>query len=321
MQNALSHYTTDDVAPSDTFAYWREVICAVYVQLHAEPLFDEKPFNATVHAWDWTSVTISRVQAGSQIVTHPESDPRDDCLLSMQLSGRGVISQAGRNAVLSPGDFAIYDATRPYSLSFDNPFTQIVLQFPRQLLIDRKIDLEQAVAQRSIRGTGLTDVVSSMATTLESNREELPVEVQMRMGMQLVDCIASALSVDGYGEAPLPIERSAQQRVVLDHVAARLGDFDLSVASVANALGRSSRSLQQLFSGGVGLSARIRTMRLQRAADALVNPLLAHQSISRIGADNGFGDPATFSRAFKREFGYSPSDLRFGSAPTQRTFG
>src|SRR4029453_5483843 len=36
----------------------------------------------------------------------------------------------GRTAELQPGDFALYDSTRPYELRFDGPFQQYVLMLP-----------------------------------------------------------------------------------------------------------------------------------------------------------------------------------------------
>ncbi len=308
-----SHFTTDDVAPADAFAYWREVICAVYVQLRADP-GGQEPFSGSVRARDWSDVTISRVTAGSQTVTHPESDQRDDCLVSIQMEGTGVISQAGRSAVLRPGDFGLYDATRPYSLSFDKPFSQIVVQFPRSLLVDRSIDLDRAVATRGVAGEGLTDVVSGLVSSLDAQEDEMPAAVRMRLGMQVVDCLASALTVQGFGASVPGIEPSTRQQLVLDYVSANVRNPNLSVATTARAFGLTTRSLQLLFADGPSLNARIRSLRLERAADALANPLLLHQTIARIGADHGFGDPASFARAFRRHFGHSPSEHRAHAA-------
>ena len=61
----------------------------------------------------------------------------DYFLVSIQTEGRGVVSQDGRDAVLAPGDFALYDSTRPYTLTFDGPFQQIVLMLPGKTLAHR----------------------------------------------------------------------------------------------------------------------------------------------------------------------------------------
>jgi len=311
---ASSVFTTRDVGASEAFAYWREVICAVFVKLRAEPV-DSEPFAGSVRCEEWSDVTISRVVAGPQTVFHSEADQRDDLLMSLQVAGLGVVSQAGRDAVLRPGDFSVYDATRPYRLSFGEGFTQIVVQFPRGLLIDRGVDVDRGVAQRSSAGRGLTDVVAGLVTSLGSHEEVLPSSIRRRLGQQVVDSLASALTVQGFSRSPVGPSLSLRRDVVMHHVLNRLSDPDLSVASVAAAFGLTTRSIQLIFSDGATLQSEIRRLRLERAADALVNPLLSDQPVSRIGGDNGFGDPASFARAFRRHFGQSPSEHRNAATP------
>src|SRR5476651_2640745 len=53
---------------------------------------------------------------------------------SLQVSGTGLLVQDGREAVLQPGDLAIYDTGRPYSLLFENDMRMLVLMFPREHL-------------------------------------------------------------------------------------------------------------------------------------------------------------------------------------------
>jgi hypothetical protein len=48
-----------------------------------------------------------------------------------------MVVQDGREVRLGPGDFACYDSTRPYTLSFGDAFEQLVLHMPRALLLDR----------------------------------------------------------------------------------------------------------------------------------------------------------------------------------------
>ena len=55
---------------------------------------------------------------------------RQPSLDSIQTAGTGRISQDGRSTELHPGDFALYDSTRPYELAFDDDFQQYVLMLP-----------------------------------------------------------------------------------------------------------------------------------------------------------------------------------------------
>jgi AraC-like DNA-binding protein len=53
----------------------------------------------------------------------------------------------------------------------------------------------------------------------------------------------------------------------------------------------------------------IQKQRLQEAHSMLSNPVL-DTAISTIADDLCFPEPSSFSRAFRKEFGYSPSDVR-----------
>ena len=47
------------------------------------------------------------------------------------------VFQDGREAIVSAGQFVIYDTTRPYELRFDDSFSQTIFQMPRKLLQQR----------------------------------------------------------------------------------------------------------------------------------------------------------------------------------------
>lgn len=80
-------------------------------------------------------VHISEVSAGQHVVERtPELIARADrryYKLSVMLSGTGLLVQDNREAVLRPGDLAIYDTHRPYSLVFDDDFRTLVLMVNR----------------------------------------------------------------------------------------------------------------------------------------------------------------------------------------------
>ena len=59
--------------------------------------------------------------------------------------------QDGRVATLLPGDFALYDSTRPYELIFDEPLQQYVLQLPGAVLRSRLRDTENADRSQGLR--------------------------------------------------------------------------------------------------------------------------------------------------------------------------
>lgn len=83
----------------------------------------------------------------------------------------------------------------------------------------------------------------------------------------------------------------------------------LRVDDVARAVGYSSSRLSHLFSAYVGQSVadHVRSLRMARARDLLESTDL---TISEVARRVGYGDPAHFSRAFKRSEGISPNAFR-----------
>ncbi|MEM9893957.1 MAG: AraC family transcriptional regulator [Actinomycetota bacterium] len=302
--------TTEAVAERDRFEYWREIICAVYVKLDAEPVGGGGgggPFEGTVTWSPCGETTVSRVSSDAQIVTRSLDAPNDDCLLSLQLAGVGRVTQGGKTAVLQPGDFALYDAAEHYQLAFDEPLEQLVIQFPRRSLIARNVHVESAVARtnRSDRGAGA--ILRSFAQSLDTHGPTLGDAERAQLGTKLVDLAAIALSADPPEESVAEFNR---QRV-LSYAGQRLHDPALNVTTIAQAFGVSPRTIQKLFAADdIQLGTRIRQARLQRAREALIDPQHRHHTVTVIAADNGFAGPTQFARAFRAAYGCSPTDYR-----------
>ena len=73
----------------------------------------------------------------------------------------------------------------------------------------------------------------------------------------------------------------------------------------------SPRYIQKRFEQeGTSFSDYVRGGRLALTYRMLQDPRQAHQNISTIAYDCGFGDITAFNRAFRRHFSASPSDIR-----------
>src|SRR5690606_38645887 len=66
---------------------------------------------------------------------------------TIQLSGRSEIIQAQRSAVLQPGDWGLYDTTRPYEVAVDQDAHFLVLQISTSLMPVWQPYLQRAVAR------------------------------------------------------------------------------------------------------------------------------------------------------------------------------
>jgi AraC-like DNA-binding protein len=83
----------------------------------------------------------------------------------------------------------------------------------------------------------------------------------------------------------------------------------LAPKNLGRLIGMSRSNLYRLFEDIGGVARYIQRERLLEAHAILSDPSTT-QSISAIAEDLCFADASSFTRAFKREFGYSPSEVR-----------
>ena len=115
-------------------ARWREAVSDTFVRLDCR-LDRRLPAHGTLEADAFGELRVARVRSSPQTVrrTLPVARAASDAwvLASVQLAGRTVVAQAGRQAVLRPGDVAFYDTARSYALTLPDDFDQMVLYLPR----------------------------------------------------------------------------------------------------------------------------------------------------------------------------------------------
>ena len=283
--------TTADVGARERFAYWRELICDVFVGLDAER--PGQGFTGSLRTTDAGPLRRTQVRSvAHHVVRSPQQIERgsgEDVLVSVQRSGRGLVRQDGRAAVLGPGDLALYDSARPYTLTFDAPFTQEVFQLPRALL-----------AERLGRLDGLTAVCARAPSELAGAAGD---------GELALDLLARTLG-GLLGRAASPA--AAHRRAIRMHVERHLGDPALTPATIAAAHALSLRYVHRLWAqeGDETLGRRILRRRLERSRDDLLDPRLAGRTVTEIAFRWGFTSPAHFSRAYRAHFGVTPREDR-----------
>jgi AraC-binding-like domain len=112
---------TDDVAEADRFAQWRHWISATFVPLECAQI-SRAPFRGEVAHWELGDMLVSRVDADPHLASRTSRmiSMRDAAYYKVGLLTRGSchLTQEGREAVLHPGDLAIYDCRRPHTMAF-----------------------------------------------------------------------------------------------------------------------------------------------------------------------------------------------------------
>ncbi len=312
-------WSTDIVEERDRLSYWIEAVCNTYVQLDCDTPDRTGPFRGEIAVEQLSTLGLSRVTASSQWVRRTPAkiarSSEDYFLVSIQTAGRGIVVQDGRSAVLAPGDFALYDSTRPYELGFHEDFQQYVLQMPGSVLRSRLRDTDKLTARRVCGNRGAGHLMISMIKSLAADIETLEAGSVAAVAESVENILVAGLcSLPGAAE-PFGSELATQQRnEIKAYVSARLRDPRLSVNDIAAHMRVSPSTVHRAFAGEpVSLNAWIWTQRLEGAKREICDPALVSRSISQIAFDWGFNDAAHFSRAFRARFGCSPRELRIGT--------
>ena len=315
--------TTDSVSARERFDFWHEVICTAFVRLEAETLPSERPFRAEIARSDLGPLTLSRVRAQPHAVQRStrliNEEPRDEVLVSVQLKGNAVIQQDDRQAVLDPGDFAMYDATRPYDLIMREQFEMLVFQFDRQFLMERCPSPERLTAVRMSNDTTVAAPVSSFLRSLEPLALGDDNAVSRQLATSALDLLGVALA-DRFGTEGSPSAgRTKHFLRACTYMNAYASDPDLTPARIASSIGVSLRYLHAIFKEhGMTVNEYLIKRRLARCMDDLLSPMAASRTITEIAHSNGFKTSAHFSRRFAEAYGRTPRQVKLGELSDQR---
>jgi AraC-like DNA-binding protein len=311
--------STDAVPLSHRRPYWRDLVCNTFVDLACE-IDRPETFHGRIEKWQGASLAYSTVKANAHHVSRDREriarSTDDHFLLSLQISGTGLLGQDGRHAILHPGDFAIYDVTRPYRLLFDDEFEQLVMQIPRAQIARRLFDAENLTAVSVDGQQGAGRLASTLIAQTASQLAALDARSLEQAQSCVLDLAANALAASTGQRSEIVSEsQELTVRRILHYIDERLGDPALTCELVARENGISERYLRKLFQNkGHGVAEWIWSRRLEKAREDLRNPRLAHRSITSVAYDWGFKDTGHFSRAFKTRFGETPREARAGAA-------
>ncbi|TFD77007.1 helix-turn-helix domain-containing protein [Cryobacterium fucosi] len=303
-------------AEANSFGEWRTLVSDSFVPLEVRS--DATDFHGTLRSRVLDDLSIVEVTAtGHQVLRTPSLIARSDrqyFKLNLQLSGSGILIQDNREATLCPGDLAVYDTNRPYTLAFERDFRTLVLMFPHDALDLPADAIAQLTAVRMAGDAGLGRMISPFMVRLAENLDALSGATGHRLAYNAVDLVATMFESElSIRRDPGPATRGDLLTSIHRYIEAELGDPELSPAVIAAAHFISLRQLHNVFhAAGSTVSGWIRSRRLEHCRRDLRDPILSPRSVGVIAARWGFIDAAHFSRIFRTAFGEPPSSYRRG---------
>lgn len=311
-----SSFSTADVARSSQLDYWREAVSSTFFMLDVDRVEHSRTgFHAEMTTQSLGRMLIATVSSEPHAVVRSpriirQSDA-DDFVVNLATHGRVGMIQQGCDAVLNPGDFAVYDSARPCRIACPGPFRQIVLKIPRDMFTAHCL-LPPGVTAAVVRGDhGMGALFPPFIRSLTEHAHSLPPEVGHRLSVNTVELLATVLSGVTTDGVQRVLPRAAQlmraRRYILEHLA----DPDLSPPTIAQALRVSVRYLHLLFQDeGKSPSRWILERRLEQASRLLADPRQAGWSVTEIAFSTGFKDASHFTRVFKNHYGLGPREYR-----------
>jgi AraC-like DNA-binding protein len=314
--------STRDVPAHERLAYWTEAVCDAYVQLDCRAPVQRRQVDGEIRIDTLSTLELSRVTASAQQVRRTPStiarSGEDYFLVRVQTAGTGLVTQDDRAALLQPGDFALYDSTRPYELTFTGPFRQYVLMLPGATLRSRLRETRGLTARKVGGSRGAGHLMINMIETLATDIDVLEPGAAAAVASSVEHIVVAGLSALTGEDAPADGEDGGQRLVearreqIKAYARSRLRDPALSVAAVAAALHLSVSTVHRSFAGEpLSVAEWIWAQRLDAIRDELCDPATRHRTVSDVAFSWGFVDASHFSRAFRNRFGCAPSQVRF----------
>lgn len=309
-------FSTLHLPPGRRVAGWAEAASDRFVESSFEVL-EPEAFVASMLHRNLGDLSLTRIlSAGHDIkrVTrsrHQAARAAEDFfLVSLQLEGSCAVSQGGHEAVLRPGEFAIYDTRQPYELVLQQDYQQVVMRIPRRTLAARLPHCDALVAT----AVGAHELPSRMLVQMVRAACDAgtppPAAVADDIAGSVLGMLCAGLRTVHEGESRSR-SRDRQLARVRAYIAQNLHDPELGVPRIAQALGLSTSYLHKLFRDDAHtLERSIWSQRLDACESALADTRSAGRTITEIAYAAGFSDAAHFSRSFQQRFGMTPRAYR-----------
>lgn len=264
---------------------------------------------------------VGEVRAPAQIL---ERTPRmvaqqglDHLLIQFYHSGTARVEAAWGERDVGPNTCVLFDLAQPATIVAEPAHATNVL-LPRALIIDKVPNLE------SLHGHAFdyaTDRISRLFFTCVRELVECADALDIHQLPHISQAVAMLGSACLRGQvADRPASEVQLSITIRQYIEKELGSPRLDAETLAEHFGLSRATLYRQFASEGGVQRFIRERRLLRAMKMLTQPgPTGRPRVSTVAYASGFSDEKTFSRAFKRRFGFLPRETEVGATVWGRT--
>lgn len=309
-------FTTADVVPELQAKAWQSIVPFLSIEPRRPR---ELGYLGRITAWNLGSLMLAHTTTQASVFTRDDrllrADGFDHWTLCAPLSG--TIVADGGAAVAGAGGCQVRALHRVDSGS-NSDIDALFLVVPRDLCHPYASELDRLHGTNLPPGPGrlLVDYLRSLQRHLPLlDLDQLPMLVDATRNMVVACAVPSR---DSLHEA-MPAIQATQLERAKQFIRDNLLQPSLDTRELCRYLGMSRSSLYRLFEPLGGVARHIRSARLRDAHRAL-STASDTRPVYTIARERGFDDPSEFSRAFKHQFGYSPTEARSEHVPAPHLY-
>jgi AraC-like DNA-binding protein len=232
--------------------------------------------------------------------------------ITLCLQGQMRFASGRREITLRPGDVCLIDMAQPNRTWLTGEGADrsrlMSLILARSLLAPRLAHPNSATATvlpgSDRRARLLADQFAALWQQPETDSSDAVIEAMCNVIAEVV-----GRSADAHGD----IGRAERQLLLVaikHHIDANLETGSLSADDLCRRFNVSRASLYRLFGPEGGLARYVQDQRLNRALRLLISPDARGKRLIELAVDLQFSGDSTFVRAFRRQFGLTPGEIR-----------
>ncbi len=239
--------------------------------------------------------------------------PRDSIFVNLVCQDDVFVYQRGHCMNLQRGDVLVHDARFPYVMGGAGTLHLLHVDIPAEYFKARFVhtDLNKPVQKSGAAGAGKL-YSNALRQLLDGVLEQRASDTRGALAIrdQVGDLLGSIMGcTDTHAiHSALSASHVLAARAYVDE---HLAEESLAAEEIAEAVGVSVRHLSRLFAlQGTSMAELILKQRLARAHEQLCDLRLRNLSIAETAYRWGFSSHAHFSRAFKDQYGATPTQVR-----------
>jgi len=302
-------FSTHDLPRREQFTAWLGWFHPIFGVL-PQPASEAEGFEAEARIWPLGQLALSRVTAPRIRVLRSTQNLRRDPVDHWNIT----IGQ-GETRLICGGRPRIIPAHTPFVISLGESFEserdadeRLQLYVPRDHFghLAPILDQVRGLPLGGPQGQLLAGYLRLLARSIPNLTPDESARLQPAIQAMLQACLDPAAPRPELAQAQTDLTRMEQIRSAIRR---QMHRATLNATSLCREVGMSRSQLYRLLEGEGGVVRYIQRLRLL-AAHAALHDVAKTRSIAAIAEATGFYDPSAFSRAFRREFALTPSELR-----------